>query len=130
MSFGTIEQVEKLRFNPALYQRRGRDGFEVLHVPYPWVEDMTHTWYVTFEVPRRGVFPERRSPRTTRTFGSETEAKRFARSKFHEGMTIYAGTINPHAPKQLISSDGIRSWLEGGNETRSALPDRVQNKQA
>ena len=73
---------------------------------------MPHTWYVTFETSRRGVLPRPRSPRATRTFETEKEAKDFARAKLDEGLCMHAGTINPHTPKQLIVSGNIASWLE------------------
>jgi hypothetical protein len=74
---------------------------------------MPATWYVTFEVRRSGVLSSRRrGPRSTRTFETETEAKIFARTKFHEGLIVYAGTINPHSPKRLISSRNLPHWLE------------------
>jgi hypothetical protein len=56
---------------------------------------MRATWYVTFEVDKRGMLPKRRSPRGTETFATEAEAKRFARSKFDEGLIVFAGTLNP-----------------------------------
>jgi hypothetical protein len=71
----------------------------------------TPIWYVTFEVRKRGILPRQRSPRETRTFVTEAEAKAFARSKLEEGLTVYAGTINPHTPKQLVPSSQIYVWL-------------------
>ena len=68
-------------------------------------------WYVTFEVRQRGVLPKQRSPRETRTFATEAEAKIFARAKLDEGLVVYAGTINPHTPKRLVPSSQIDSWL-------------------
>ncbi len=76
---------------------------------------MADTWYVTFEVHKRGTLPKRRSPRETRTFQSEAEAKAFARTKFDEGLVVYAGTINPFLPRRLIPSSDIPSWLEEGD---------------
>ena len=73
----------------------------------------TPIWYVTFEVRKRGILPKLRSPRETRTFATEDEAKTFARSKFEEGLTVYAGTINPHVPKRLVSSSQVQDWLRG-----------------
>ena len=32
---------------------------------------------------------------------TEAEAKIFARSKLKEGLTVFAGTINPHIPNGL-----------------------------
>ncbi len=87
---------------------------------------MPHTWYVTFEVHRSGVLSSRRrEPRATRTFETEAEAKAFARTKFHEGLMVYAGTINPHSPKQLIPSRKIPVWLDEAQEQRTADRDDV-----
>jgi len=77
---------------------------------------MPHAWYVTFEVQKRGVLPKRRSPRVTKTFETETEAKDFARARFNEGLVVYAGTINPYLPRQHITSGRIPIWLEGQDE--------------
>lgn len=71
----------------------------------------TPTWYVTFEVRKRGILPKQRSPRETRTFSTEAQAKIFARSKLDEGLTVFAGTINPHSPKRLVPSSHIYAWL-------------------
>ena len=89
---------------------------------------MPHTWYVTFEVQKRGVLPRRRSPRATRKFETETEAKEFARAKFNEGLIVYAGTINPYSPKQLIPSSSIPSWIEHAKEQETAEPDGAQEQ--
>jgi hypothetical protein len=72
---------------------------------------MSPIWYVTFEVRARGVFPKRRSPRLTTTFKTEAEAKNFARAKLQEGLIVFAGTINPHVPRQLIPSHDVASWV-------------------
>jgi hypothetical protein len=80
----------------------------------------TPIWYVTFEVRKRGILPRQRSPRETRTFVTEAEAKAFARSKLEEGLTVYAGTINPHTPKRLVPSSQIYVWLadeHAGNDS-------------
>jgi hypothetical protein len=70
---------------------------------------------VTFEVRQRGVLPKQRSPRETRTFATEAEAKIFVRSRLHECLVVYAGTINPHTPKRLVPSSQIDSWLADGS---------------
>ena len=75
--------------------------------------EMTATWYVTFEVRRHGTLPKPRSPRETRTFATEAEAKAFVRAKLDQGLVLFAGTINPHAPRQLIPSSRIQAWLAG-----------------
>jgi hypothetical protein len=72
----------------------------------------TPIWYVTFEIRKRGILPKQRSPRETRTFVTEDEAKIFARSKLKEGLTVFAGTINPHFPKRLVPSSQIYAWLD------------------
>lgn len=72
---------------------------------------MPPIWYVTFEVRARGVFPERRNPRLTNTFETEAEARDFARAKLQEGLIVFAGTINPHAPRKLIPSHDIVAWV-------------------
>jgi hypothetical protein len=91
---------------------------------HPLVREMPHTWYVTFELQRRGVLSRRRrSPRATRTFATEAEAKNFAREKFDEGLVVFAGTINPQFPKQLVPSSRILDWLETA-PTEGAPPDK------
>jgi hypothetical protein len=79
---------------------------------------MIQTWYVTFEVQKRGTLPKRRSPRETKMFETEAQAKDFARVKVDDGLVVYAGTINPFLPRRLISSGGIAHWLaqETGRE--------------
>jgi hypothetical protein len=69
------------------------------------------TWYVTFEVQKRGALPKRRSPRETKTFTTEAEARTFARARLSEGLMVFAGTINPHRPRQIILSHHIPDWV-------------------
>jgi hypothetical protein len=88
---------------------------------------MPHTWYVTFEVQKRGLLPKRRSPRMTVTFESESDAKTFARGKLDEGLTVFAGTINPYLPRRLIPSDDIPSWLECAQQ--AAKPGAAQKNE-
>jgi hypothetical protein len=66
---------------------------------------------VTFEVRNRGILPKQRSPRETKTFVTEAEAKNFARLKLEEGLSVFAGTINPHSPKRIVPSSQIYAWL-------------------
>ena len=93
---------------------------------------MAPTWYVTFELPRRGTLVRRRSHRSTITFETETEAKDFARAKFDEGLVVTAGTIIPHLPRRAIASGSISSWLAEGQEQETADPDitHEQHEQA
>ena len=93
-----------------------------------WV--MSHTWYVTFEVQKRGVLPKRRSARLTKTFETEMEAKHFASTKLDEGLTVFAGTINPYLPRQVIPSGSIAHWLEVVQESDSAKLDDAQAKES
>jgi len=75
------------------------------------------TWFVTFETRKRGLLHKKeRSPRETRTFATEAEAKIFAQRRFEEGLVVFAGTINPHSPKRLILSRDIAGWLVEANE--------------
>ena len=87
---------------------------------------MPPTWYVTFESRPRGVLPKRRSPRETRTFATEGEAKIFARSRLDEGLIVFAGTINPHLPRRHIPSSHVPMWLAEGQADSvepAPLPD-------
>ncbi|MGY8682134.1 hypothetical protein Q2941_30820 [Bradyrhizobium sp. UFLA05-153] len=85
---------------------------------------MQPTWYVTFESRKTGLLPKRRSPRETRTFATEAEAKMFARAKLEDGLIVFAGTINPHSPRRLIPSNGVHLWLAESQEdsTQRAAP--------
>jgi len=82
----------------------------------------TPIWYVTFEIRKRGILPKQRSPRETRTFVTEDEAKIFARSKLEEGLTVFAGTINPHFPKRLVPSSQIYAWLADEHDDNEPPP--------
>ncbi|MBR0828279.1 hypothetical protein JQ596_22335 [Bradyrhizobium manausense] len=87
---------------------------------------MTPAWYVTFESRPRSLRERRRSPRETRTFATEDEAKVFASSKLDEGLIVFAGTINPHLPRRHIPSNQVHQWLSEGQEDAaeaSPLPD-------
>lgn len=64
----------------------------------------------------------------TKTFENESEAKNFAQAKFDEGLIVHAGTINPHLPRQLISSRNIVSWLHDGQEPDEPKPDCDQER--
>ena len=83
----------------------------------------TPIWYVTFEIRKRGILPKQRASRETRTFATEAEAKIFARSKLKEGLTVFAGTINPHMPKRLILSSQVYAWLADQHGDNEPPPD-------
>jgi hypothetical protein len=78
--------------------------------------EMPFTWYVTFEVHKRGTLLKRRSPRASKLFETEEQAKDFARAKFNEGLIVHAGTIIPHLPRRTIPSSNVPAWLDGQPE--------------
>ena len=73
----------------------------------------TDTWYVSYELPSRPA-PLGRRPysRKTITFQSEIDAKDFAKAKLRDVRSVNAGTLNPHHPKQIITSKRIVEWVE------------------
>lgn len=87
---------------------------------------MRHTWYVTFEVQKRGRLPKARHPRLTKAFETEAEAKVFAREKLIQGLVVTAGTLNPHSPKQIIPSSAISIWLGSEQGQSDDGPDEVE----
>jgi len=81
------------------------------------VQPPAPAWYVTFEIRKRGLLSKKeRSPRETRMFATEAEAKMFARVKLENGLVVFAGTINPHLPKRLILSDAVADWIDERTE--------------
>jgi hypothetical protein len=67
------------------------------------------TWYVAIYLPHQektGHYSRR-----SRTFASESEAKRFAAAKIAEDAEVSAGTLNPFAPKRIVGPSEIESWL-------------------
>ena len=73
---------------------------------------MSHYWYVAFRQPNEvpGVYV-----RNSKTFVTETEAKKFARERLEEGCDVSAGTINPFRPKKTVGLAQIASWLEASD---------------
>jgi hypothetical protein len=71
----------------------------------------TPIWFVTAEVRKSGILPRQRSPRETKTFATEADAKIFARSRVDQGLAVFAGTINPYSPKRLVLSSQVLTWL-------------------
>ena len=83
---------------------------------------MPATWYVTFELRKRALLSgRRRNPRATRRFATEAEARSFARAKLDEGLVVFAGTINPQFPKQLVTSAEIPEWVEADLTENASL---------
>jgi len=69
-------------------------------------------WYVTIKNQLRGSQNRERHPRETKFFATEAEAKVFARTKLDEGLVLFAGTINPHVPRQVIPATKLVAWLD------------------
>lgn len=74
-------------------------------------ESIHSTWFVSFEISRTQSNRGKGGTRKTVTFPNESEAKEFARRKCAEGLSVSAGTINPHLPKRTIASTQIHRWL-------------------
>ena len=71
-------------------------------------------WYVSY---RSNITPKRENGehvvRATRKFKDEAEARRFAQEVIEKGWSAIAGTLNPHTPKQTVSSTRILDWIAG-----------------
>lgn len=74
-------------------------------------KNMTATWYVTVELLKSGVLPKPRSSRLTSTSETEAEAKSFASAKLQEGRLVFAGTLNPVAPRRTVLSHHVADWV-------------------
>ena len=71
-------------------------------------------WYVAFS-PGGESDVNNGTPRSTRTFKSEVDAKLFALQILAKGWTASAGTLSPHQPKQVIASSQIDRWAAPGD---------------
>jgi hypothetical protein len=72
-------------------------------------------WYVSVEVPSewRSISPRAPSPRQTKAFPTEVEAKQFAKAMLLDGLKVNAGTLNPHQPiRRQIAASEINRWIE------------------
>jgi hypothetical protein len=78
----------------------------------PMAEEVNDTWYVSYEIAGSAGKRAKNAARTTETFRNEAEARAFARARFSEGISVSAGTINPHFPKRTIASTQIHRWLQ------------------
>jgi hypothetical protein len=73
------------------------------------IKKIKNTWYVAIYVARQegaGHYSRR-----SRTFVSESEAKRFAAARIAAGAQVSAGTLNPFTPKRIVGPSEIESWL-------------------
>jgi hypothetical protein len=68
-----------------------------------------NTWYVSIHVPHQEKTGH--YSRHSRTFASESEARRFAAVKIAAGVEVSAGTLNPVSPKKVVGPSEIESWL-------------------
>jgi len=90
---------------------------------------MPYTWYVTFEVHKCGTLQRRRSPRATKSFETERDAREFARVRFNEGLIVHAGTLNPYLPRQTILSSEVPGWLDDQREEDPANAHGCDSKE-
>jgi hypothetical protein len=56
------------------------------------------------------------------------EAKDFARTKFHDGLIVTAGTIVPHLPRRAIPSRSIPAWLGQGQQQEIGDPGSTRER--
>ena len=75
------------------------------------IKKIPNTWYVAIYVSHQEKAG--RYSRRSRTFASESEAKRFAAGKIAAGTEISAGTLNPVTPKRIIKPSEIEKWISG-----------------
>jgi hypothetical protein len=70
-------------------------------------------WYVMFG--SRGVFskPGGKSPQTIEYFGTEDEARAFARERLAGGHTVQAGTTPGVEPVRMVRPDEAAAWCAG-----------------
>jgi len=72
-------------------------------------KNVPNTWYVVISTPHREKTGH--DTRRSRTFASESDAKRFAAARIEQGVELSAGTLNPVTPKRVIGPSQIDGWL-------------------
>ena len=72
----------------------------------------TKKWYVSFV--REG----------RKEIETEDQAKAFACKVLATGLAPRAGTLNPHLPKQTVSSRDVRTWVQLEERLNSATNER------
>ena len=91
-----------------IHDERARSSERLLSMPF----EPRKTWYVSFELPKLDLrATTRRSPRQSKTFFTEDEARAFASEKCKECLIVSAGTLNPHLPRRTIPSAAIHLWI-------------------
>jgi len=76
---------------------------------------ITNHWFVSVETPKhlRLLSFDAPRPRETKSFRTETEAKKFAIAMLSEGRKVTAGTLSPHQPRRrIITASEINQWIE------------------
>lgn len=68
------------------------------------------TWYVSYS-PNDAPARCGRSVRLTRTFKTESDAKRFAQEIINTAGDVMAGTLNPHWPRKALASTSLLDWI-------------------
>jgi hypothetical protein len=89
--------------------RRDKLTSKIGRLPALVIKKSQNTWYVAIYVTSRekaGNYSRR-----SRTFASESEAKRFAAARMAAGAEVSAGTLNPFSPKRIVGPSEIESWL-------------------
>ena len=73
-------------------------------------------WYVSVEGPSEWRPTSSRSPtpRLSKSFPTENEAKQFAREMLSKGLKVIVGTMIPHMPRRLIVASEIERWIDEG----------------
>ena len=75
---------------------------------------ITNHWYVSLEGPNnwRATTSRAPSPRKTKSFQTEIEAKQFAKAMLSKGLKVTAGTLNPHLPtRRLVLASDVEHWI-------------------
>jgi len=82
---------------------------------------IANQWYVSIDRPIqwRPTSSRASSPRESKSFPTEIEAKQFARAMLSDGFKVMAGTMNPHLPRRLIVASEIDRWIEATEKADS-----------
>jgi hypothetical protein len=76
---------------------------------------ITKRWYVSAKGPSewRPKSSRAPSPKKTKSFSTESEAKQFAKAMLSDGFAVTAGTLSPHQPRRcIITASKIDQWIE------------------
>src|ERR1019366_778357 len=76
---------------------------------------ITNRWFVSVKGPSewRPKSSRAPSPRQTKSFSTESDAKQFAKAMLSDGFAVTAGTLNPHqSRRRIITASKIDQWIE------------------